>query len=88
MEWMFPTLRLVFSLLLQYEILEKLVTFIPQLIRDYNFYHVIKTAEKTLGVNFINTKCQKWHLTSRKFHETLMAFKMPKFGIFTTNIGI
>ena len=33
-------------------------------------------------------KCQKLCLTLRKFYKTLLAFKMPKCGIFVTNIGI
>ena len=33
-------------------------------------------------------KCQKWRLTFRKFHTTLLAFKTPKCDVFKTNIGI
>ena len=45
------------------------------------------------GVTFINTKrrllkCQKWRLTFRKFQNTLLAFQMPKYGVFITNSGI
>ena len=49
------------------------------------------------GIDLINTKRRhfkhqiiafKWHLTFRKFHKTLLAFKTPKSRIFITNIGV
>ena len=33
-------------------------------------------------------KCQKWCLTFRKIHKTILAFKAPKCDFFITNIMV
>ena len=47
----------------------------------------IKTKGRCLKCQIVTFNCPKLHLTFRKFHKTLLAFKMPKCGSFITNIA-